>query len=89
MQKTDKEKQEQNESYSCPNPNCNRVFSRPKIINYYVCPSCQTLVKMDTAEGKAKKKKRGPTKEDIKRIEAERKKAEHEAEQLETELKAE
>ncbi len=30
--------------YSCPNPNCKTVFSRPKIIKYYVCPTCQTLV---------------------------------------------
>jgi len=30
--------------YLCSNPNCNRVFSRPKIIKYYVCPTCQTLV---------------------------------------------
>ena len=30
--------------YSCSNPNCKRVFSRPKIIKYYVCPTCQTLV---------------------------------------------
>ena len=30
--------------YSCSNPNCKSVFSRPKIIKYYVCPTCQTLV---------------------------------------------
>lgn len=30
--------------YSCPNPNCKIVFSRPRIIKYHVCPTCQTLV---------------------------------------------
>ena len=30
--------------YYCSNPNCNRGFSKPKIIKYYVCPNCQTLV---------------------------------------------
>jgi len=74
VQKTaEEEKQEQKESYRCPNPNCHSVFLRPKIIKYYVCPTCQTLVKMDTAEGNAKTKKRGPTEEDLKRKEAERK----------------
>ncbi len=33
--------------YCCPNPNCNRVFSRPKIIRYYVCPSCQSLININ------------------------------------------
>lgn len=32
------------ESYCCPNPNCGKVFSKPKIIKYYVCPTCQTLI---------------------------------------------
>jgi hypothetical protein len=32
------------QKYHCANPNCNRFFSRPKIIKYYVCPTCQTLV---------------------------------------------
>jgi len=30
--------------YCCSNPNCHKVFSRPKIIKYYVCPSCQTII---------------------------------------------
>jgi hypothetical protein len=30
--------------YLCSNPNCRKVFSRPKIITYHVCPTCQTLV---------------------------------------------
>ncbi len=37
--------------YRCSNPNCKRVFSRPKIIRYYVCPTCQTLIDMvETAD---------------------------------------
>jgi multidrug efflux pump subunit AcrA (membrane-fusion protein) len=94
VQKTKEEKQEHTESYCCPNPNCNRVFYRPKIIKYYVCPTCQTLLKMDTAQGTPQTKKRGPTEEDMKRKEAERleaeKKAEHaEAKRLEAEKKVE
>lgn len=34
--------------YQCANPNCGKAFSKPKIIKYYVCPTCQTLVIMDT-----------------------------------------
>jgi hypothetical protein len=30
--------------FCCSNPNCRKVFSRPKIIKYYVCPTCQTLI---------------------------------------------
>ena len=86
MQKTEEEKQEPKEGYCCPNPSCNRVFLRPRIIKYLVCPSCQTLVKMDTAEGNAKKKKKGPTEEDIKRKEAELLEAQQKAELRETEL---
>lgn len=37
--------------YICSNPNCDKVFSKPKIIKYYVCPSCQTLVDQTTEEG--------------------------------------
>ena len=36
--------------YLCSNPNCNRVFSRPKIIKYYVCPTCQTLIDNSNGE---------------------------------------
>ena len=75
MQKREEE-QKNKESYTCPNPNCNSVFYRPKIIKHYVCPTCQTLVKMDTAIGNTKTKKRGPTEEDVKRKEAERLEAE-------------
>ena len=32
------------QKYVCSNPNCKRVFSKPKIIKYHVCPVCQTLV---------------------------------------------
>jgi hypothetical protein len=34
--------------YQCANPNCKKAFSKPKLIKYYVCPTCQTLVIMDT-----------------------------------------
>ncbi len=34
--------------HSCSNPNCGKVFSRPKVIKYYVCPSCQTLIDIST-----------------------------------------
>ncbi len=34
--------------YTCSNPNCGNVFSIPKVIKYYVCPLCQTLVEMST-----------------------------------------
>ena len=37
--------------YNCSNPNCDKVFSKPKIIKYYVCPSCQTLIDQTTEEG--------------------------------------
>jgi hypothetical protein len=30
--------------HSCSNPNCGKNFSRPKVIKYYVCPTCQTLI---------------------------------------------
>ncbi len=32
------------QKYLCSNPNCRKVFSKPKIIKYHVCPACQTLV---------------------------------------------
>lgn len=32
------------QKYLCSNPNCRQVFSKPKIIEYKVCPNCQTLV---------------------------------------------
>ena len=85
MQKPQEEKKEQNESYHCPNPSCNKVFLRPKIIKYYVCPACQTLVKMDTAEGKPKKK--GVTKAELERKETERLEAERKAEHAEVKRK--
>jgi hypothetical protein len=36
-----------NEEYCCSNPNCKSVFSQPKILKYYVCPSCQTVVEVE------------------------------------------
>ena len=48
--------------YCCSNPNCKSVFSKPKIIKYYVCPSCQTLVEMTTTEGKIVKTRKPKSK---------------------------
>ena len=45
-----KGKNRKTQRYSCSNPNCGKAFSRPKIIKYYVCPSCQTLI--DTPDQK-------------------------------------
>jgi hypothetical protein len=39
-----RDKTRKKEQYSCSNPNCGRTFSRPKVIKYLVCPTCQTLV---------------------------------------------
>ena len=39
--------------YCCSNPNCRNVFSIPKVIKYYVCPICQTLVEMTSTDDKA------------------------------------
>jgi hypothetical protein len=35
------------EQYCCSNPNCHKIFSKPKIIKHYVCPSCQTLIDLN------------------------------------------
>jgi len=35
------------ESYCCSNPNCKTNFSHPKILKYYICPKCQSLVEME------------------------------------------
>jgi hypothetical protein len=37
-------KKQLSSKYHCTNPNCGKVFAKPKIIKYYVCPTCQTLV---------------------------------------------
>ncbi len=46
MQPVKENNEHSRQRYICSNPNCKKVFSRPKIIKYYVCPSCQTLVEM-------------------------------------------
>ena len=33
--------------YCCSNPNCKSVFSLPKVLKYYVCPCCQTMVELE------------------------------------------
>jgi hypothetical protein len=49
--------------YCCSNPNCRNVFSIPKVIKYYVCPICQTLVEMTSTDGKAADEKYAPVEE--------------------------
>ena len=46
MQPPDKCRSDKVHRYCCSNPNCKKVFSKPKIIKYYVCPTCQTIVDM-------------------------------------------
>jgi hypothetical protein len=46
----EEDKEHKGHKYVCSNPNCRKVFSRPKIIKYLVCPACQTLVNMAEAE---------------------------------------
>jgi len=31
-------------SYSCSNPNCKKVFDKPKLIQYLACPHCDTRI---------------------------------------------
>lgn len=50
MPRIDKDGKRRGQKYLCSNPNCRRVFPRPKIIRYYVCPTCQTLVDMTKTE---------------------------------------
>jgi hypothetical protein len=49
--------------YCCSNPNCRNVFSIPKVIKYYVCPICQTLVEMTSTDGKAADEEYAPVEE--------------------------
>ena len=44
MHQLNKSKNNKVHRYCCSNPNCKKVFSKPKIIKYYVCPTCQTMV---------------------------------------------
>jgi hypothetical protein len=63
LQPADKSEKHKVQRYSCSNPNCKRVFSRPKIIKYYVCPTCQTVVNMtQTDEQGATQEKPSPPK---------------------------
>ncbi len=49
--------------YTCSNPNCGNVFSIPKVIKYYVCPLCQTLVEMSTNGGSTLDEEYSPVEE--------------------------
>ncbi len=55
LQAVDENKKHRVQRYTCSNPNCNRVFSKPKIIKYYVCPTCQTIVNATQTNGQAAK----------------------------------
>jgi hypothetical protein len=61
------------QKYHCNNPNCGKCFAKPKIIKYYVCPTCQTLVDvpsqemMDESEEKIIRPLRTKTKKPTKR----------------------
>ena len=50
----EKKAQIDSEGYCCSNPNCKSVFSHPKIIKYYVCPTCQTMTEMVDLENQPK-----------------------------------
>lgn len=56
--------------YLCSNPNCNSVFSKPKIITYCLCPTCQALVSVTTTEGQLDTKEAPLTLEKITLIES-------------------
>ena len=49
--------------YCCSNPNCRNVFSIPKVIKYYVCPICQTLVGMTSTDDKTADEEYAPIEE--------------------------
>lgn len=53
MPQTDKCTNTTGRKYLCSNPNCRRVFSKPKIIKYHVCPTCQTMVNISQPEDQA------------------------------------
>ena len=82
MQKTE-EKKKQKESNCYSNANYYSVFLRPKI-KYYMCPKCQTLLKIEKAPGKTRTREHKPKEKGVKRKEAKQLEA-----QLEEELKAE
>src|SRR5208283_3802350 len=59
----EKSKNDKVHRYCCSNPNCQKVFSKPKIIKYYVCPTCQTIVDMTFENSKlVTREKRAPEK---------------------------
>ena len=67
MHKTNQEKR-QVRRYCCSNPNCKTFFSRPKIIKYDLCPTCQTVVEMTTIEGQiVKAEEQVPRKKSVKK----------------------
>jgi len=61
MQPQDKSKNDKAHRYCCSNPNCKKVFSKPKIIKYYVCPACQTIVDMNFENSQLIAREKPPT----------------------------
>ena len=61
MQPQDKSKNDKAHRYCCSNPNCKKVFSKPKIIKYYVCPTCQTIVDMNFENSQLIAREKPPT----------------------------
>jgi len=51
---TEKIAKRDRKSYCCSNPTCKSVFSHPKIIKYYACPTCHTKVEMVDIENQTK-----------------------------------
>ena len=39
------------ERYTCVNPECQQVFDNPKLVHFYVCPFCSTILENVTIEG--------------------------------------
>jgi hypothetical protein len=77
MQQTGEKKKREVKRYHCSNPNCKSVFSRPKKIIYYVCPTCQTLIEITAVKGQTvKAEEHVPIKESARRKKGESKEVE-------------
>jgi len=50
----EKKAKRSSEGYCCSNPTCKSVFSHPKIITYYACPTCHTKVEIVDIENQTK-----------------------------------
>ena len=41
---------DQKRTYICGNPKCKQTFGTPKLVQYYVCPFCSSMVEKETTE---------------------------------------